>query len=248
MTETSGEHPAWLSPADSFPNDGAWSLALRIQQALTVGRESAWAYWQMTDGSTVGRFTLTDQSTRQTSPKYVAAKHFFRLIRPNSICVQAAVTGSTTLTASAFLQETNRTLTLVVINSAPSGSDVVINSPATPAEISSWQVFTSSNGNYWQTSAAGITNGHANVHVPGYGVVTLYGIARPLLSAVATGSDQLTLCWPDSQINFVLQSTTNLVPPIVWSTVASAPGRSNGVVRVTLTRGAAGRFYRLAGQ
>jgi O-glycosyl hydrolase len=48
MTETSGENPAWLYPTNRFPSGGAWSIALRIQQALTVGRESAWAYWQMT--------------------------------------------------------------------------------------------------------------------------------------------------------------------------------------------------------
>src|SRR6266403_1388547 len=48
MTETSGENPAWLSPATGFPSGGAWSLALRIQQALVFGQQSAWAYWQLT--------------------------------------------------------------------------------------------------------------------------------------------------------------------------------------------------------
>ena len=41
MTETSGEDPAWLNPATGFPGDGAWSIALRIQQALIAGQESA---------------------------------------------------------------------------------------------------------------------------------------------------------------------------------------------------------------
>src|SRR5262249_50234810 len=57
MTETSGEDTTWLSPATGFPGNGAWSIALRIQQALTAGQESAWAYWQMTDGSVVGSET-----------------------------------------------------------------------------------------------------------------------------------------------------------------------------------------------
>ena len=82
MTETSGEDPAWLSPGVGFPSEGAWSLALRIQQALTSGQESGWAYWQMTDGTAVNDFTLTDSSSLQNSPKYVAAKHFFRYIPP----------------------------------------------------------------------------------------------------------------------------------------------------------------------
>ncbi len=117
MTETSGENTAWLSPTNGFPDDGAWSIALRIQQALTAGQESAWAYWQMTDGSAVGAETLTDAATLQNSPKYVAAKHFFRYIRPNSICVNATVSGSATLSACAFLHPTNGTMTIVLINS-----------------------------------------------------------------------------------------------------------------------------------
>jgi len=63
MTETSGENPAWLSPSTGFPSGGAWSLALRIQQALVFGQQSAWAYWQLTDGNSVGAQTLTDSGT-----------------------------------------------------------------------------------------------------------------------------------------------------------------------------------------
>ncbi len=120
MTETSGEDTNWLSPTNGFPDDGAWSIALRMQQALTAGQESAWAYWQMTDGNPVGTETLTDQATAQNSPKYAAAKHFFRYIRPNSICVNTTVSGSTPLTASAFLHTTNGTMTVVIINSSNS--------------------------------------------------------------------------------------------------------------------------------
>ena len=63
MTETSGEVPAWLAPASGFPNQGAFSIALKIHQALTVGRQSAWVYWQLIDGSSVGDQTLTDRAT-----------------------------------------------------------------------------------------------------------------------------------------------------------------------------------------
>ena len=54
MTETSGENPAWLYPVTGFPNQGAWSIALKIHQAMTAGRQSGWAYWQCTDGNAVG--------------------------------------------------------------------------------------------------------------------------------------------------------------------------------------------------
>jgi O-glycosyl hydrolase len=248
MTETSGEDPAWLSPTNGFPSSGAWSLALRIQQALTAGQESAWAYWQMTDGSTVGTETLTDAATLQNSPKYVAAKHFFRYVRPNSICVNTSVSGSTALTASSFLHTTNGTMTVVIINASNTPVQAVINSPAEPSGITMWQTFTSSDSSYWQASTNMITNGSANISVPGYGVVTLYGMAPPTLSATPAANGFLNLFWPPSANGFQLQSTTNLSSS--WTNVGSGQvatnGLTNGLVSVTVTQNAKGAFYRLA--
>jgi O-glycosyl hydrolase len=249
MTETSGENPAWLSPASGFPSSGAWSLALRIQQALTAGQESAWAYWQMTDGGSVGDETLTDSTNLQNSPKYVAAKHFFRYIRPNAICVNTTVTGSSTLTASAFLHLTNGTMTIVLINATNTPVQAVIISPAQPAGISSWQTFTSSNGSYWQISTNAVTNGIATVSVPGYGVVTLYGVAPPELSVSITGSGQLNLFWPPTANGYVLQCTTNLSDSFAWTTLGSGQiitnGFTNGLVSVTVAENTWPTFYRL---
>ncbi len=250
MTETSGENTAWLSPGTGFPEDGAWSIALRIQQALTAGQESAWAYWQMTDGSAVGTETLTDAATLQNSPKYVAVKHFFRYIRPNSISVSTTVSGSTTLSACAFLHPTNGTMTIVLINSTNSPAQATINSPAQPAGITSWQTFTSSSGSYWQASTKTITNGAANVSVPGYGVVTLYGMAPPVLSAAPAPNGFLNLLWPPSASGFVLQSTTNLASSSSWANVANSQittnGLTNGLVSAMILLGEGSTFYRLA--
>jgi O-glycosyl hydrolase len=249
MTETSGENPAWLYPTNGFPNAGAWSMALRIQQALTAGQESAWAYWQMTDGNPVSANTLTDSSTLQNSPKYVAAKHFFRYIRPNSICVNATVSGATALSASAFWHKTNGTITVVLINSTNGPIQAAINSPAQPAGIASWQTFTSNGGSYWHISTNLITNGHASVTVPGYGVVTLYGVAPPVLKAGSASNGQLNLFWPPSANGFMLQSTTNLASASSWTTVGSGlittNGLSNGLVSVTVAQNGGTRFYRL---
>ncbi len=249
MTETSGENTTWLSPTNGFPDDGAWSIALRIQQALTAGQESAWAYWQMTDGSPVGTETLTDAATLQNSPKYVAAKHFFRYIRPNSICVNTTVSGSTSLSACAFLHVTNGTMTIVIINSSNSPVQATINSPAQPAGIASWHTFTSSNGSYWQGSTNAIASGKANVSVPSYGVVTLYGMAPPMLTAAPAGNGLLNLFWPPSANGFVLQSTTNLASTSSWTNVSSSQvttnGLTNGLVSASIAQNAAGAFYRL---
>ena len=250
QTENSGEDPAWLNPASGFPGNGAWSVALRIQQALTIGQESAWAAWQLTDGNPVGIETLTDSTNLQNSPKYVAAKHFFRYIRPNSICVNATVTGSAALTASAFLHTTNGTLTIVLINSSNTPVQAVINSPAQPAGIQFWQTMTSGNGSYWQVSTNTITNGMAHVSVPGYGVMTLYGMVPPMLSASPATNGQINLFWPPSADGFLLQSTTNLALSSSWTNVAGSQimtnGVTNGLISVTVIGNGRSAFYRLA--
>jgi hypothetical protein len=247
MTETSGEDPAWLSPTNGFPGDGAWSIALRIRQAFTAGQESAWAYWQLTDGSPAGSETLTDSSMLENSPKYVAAKHCFRYIRPNAVCVNATVSGDPELTAAAFLHATNGTMTVVLINATNTPVQSVVNSPAQPEGITTWQTFTSSDGNYWQTGTRGITNSQAGVTVPGYGVVTLYGMAPPQLTGALTVGRQLSLSWPPSANGFQLQSTTNLNSR--WSNVPSQQstiiGLSNGLARATIATTNSLVFFRL---
>src|SRR5690606_38898648 len=71
MTETSGENRRWLYPENGFPNQGGFSVAMRIHQALTTGMQSAWVYWTFVDGdSEVSDFGLTNQQAQASSPKY----------------------------------------------------------------------------------------------------------------------------------------------------------------------------------
>jgi O-glycosyl hydrolase len=243
MTETSGEDPVWLSPATGYPNAGAWSLALRIHQALTTGRQSAWVYWQLTDGNAVGAETLTSSTLLTNSAKYTAAKHFFRYVRPGAVVVNAAVSGSTNLLASAYLDETNRTLTVVLLNASSNALNTTINVPATPA-IRSFRAFTSSNSNYWQPSVAVISNGTATAAVPGYGVVTLYGVAPPILNVTMGVPGTAALSWSQAAVGFVLQSAATLAPPVTWLADTNTVVTSNNVATVNAAM-TAGRFYRL---
>ena len=175
MTETSGEDTGWLSPAGSFPSNGAWSIALKIHQALTVGQQSAWLYWQFADGSPVGNYSLTDQTSGATAPKLVAMKHFARHVRPGAVRVDATVSGSTTLAASAFVHDADGTLTVVLINEANTAATTTVRVPTSPAGLSTFEVRTSSNGSFWKPSTASASGGTVSVMVPGYGVVTLVG-------------------------------------------------------------------------
>lgn len=108
MTETSGEHPDWIFPKSGFPGQGGFSIAVKIHQALTTGVESAWIYWTFSDVDANGLVSdqgLTSPTLRQNSPKYVAAKHFFKYIRPGAKLLTSSLTGATGLYASSYLNE-----------------------------------------------------------------------------------------------------------------------------------------------
>jgi hypothetical protein len=176
MTETSGEATAWRSPATGYPGNGAWSIALRIHQALTAGRQSAWVYWQLTDGKAMAPETLTDATRRASSPKFTAARHFFRHIRPGAVRVGAAVTGAPDVLASAFLHEPDRTLVTVLVNTGAAEQEVAVRTPAGSA-YASFDTYTSSETALWSRATAAVSAGGARVRVPGYGVMTLVASA-----------------------------------------------------------------------
>ncbi|HEY3821335.1 MAG TPA: hypothetical protein VGL81_29415 [Polyangiaceae bacterium] len=203
MTETSGEKPEWLaaSTMGGFPDSGAFSIAVKIHQALTTGQESAWLYWQLTDGSPSSDSdvqTLTDATQLANDGKYVAAKHFFKYIRPGAQRVDAEVSGGSgdaggdaggsSLLASAFVNDAAGTLTAVLVNETATPSTVALSLGSPPAGLTSFASYTSSNGSYWQTGTVTVTGVNASVSVPGYGIVTLVGTGMPIDGGVA-GAD-----------------------------------------------------------
>ena len=174
MTETSGESPVWLEPATGFPGTGAWSIALKMQQALTAGRESACLYWQFaqTDDKTSNECLTSGKDTTE-QPKYVAAKHFIKYVRPGAVVVTAKVDDAKGVTASAFLQKENRTLTIVLVNKSAGAEDTSVQLPDDFALAKDVAVVTSSDGSLWKESSASASAGQIKLSVPGYGVVTL---------------------------------------------------------------------------
>lgn len=193
MTETSGEDARWLWPESGFPGDGAWSVALRIHQALTTGRESAWLYWQLADGGTdPSPSTLTGSGPLASSPKYNAAKHFFRHIRPGAQRVDVSVENPA-VNASAYVHDGGQTITYVLLNTTADAVAVDLAAPVLPSGIAAFDVYTSSNGSYWTESSAAVTDGKAAISIPGYGVVTVVGngtSASIYADALATGWTQ----------------------------------------------------------
>ena len=185
MTETSGEEAPWLSPATGYPSNGGWSTALRIHQALTVGRESAWVYWVFSESADNGQatsFSLTSQTTGATAPKYVGAKHFFRYIRPNAYRVSTDAESDAEVLSSAYIHEEDGTLTMVLINTSNNSQTRTLSIPGLMNGALSFDQYTSSNHQYWQHSTLAFTDREAAISLPGYSVVTLHGT-----NALSTG-------------------------------------------------------------
>lgn len=126
--------------------NGALDLALDMQTQLAYGHESAMIYWTFAN-ETVDMHSLlgSDQlSDPEQSKKYSAFKHFSRYIRPGAKRVKAtfedgnmtfegnsALDTENALNVSAYVHETDGTITIVLVNMKDKSYDnVVINLPS----------------------------------------------------------------------------------------------------------------------
>jgi hypothetical protein len=77
------------------------------------------------------------------------------------------------------------------------------------------------------------------------GIAHAYLVLPPTLSIFHSGANVI-LTWPTNAAGFTLQSTTNLVSSIVWSTNSPAPVIVNGQNAVTNPISGPQKFYRLS--
>ena len=177
MTETSGEKMAWLEPSAGFPANGGWSIALKMQQALTVGQESACIYWQFADGNATTIESLTQQQGTTQEPKYVAFKHFAKYIRPGSIAVNTIVSDNSGVTASAYLNDEDRSIVFELVNRAAQSQTVTLVLPKQFDQAYSFDCVSSCESQLWQQEHFSRDNGQVTLTVPGYGIVTFQEVA-----------------------------------------------------------------------
>lgn len=191
MTETSGEHPDWLYPKQGYPGDGAFGLALRIHQALTTGLESAWIYWTFSDSDNNGQvsaYGLTNVSTQERSPKYNAAKHFFKWIRPGSVRIDAQVQGTNNVLASAYLSTDQQTLTCILLNTSASEQSFSIK---LPSGYNEFKCYTSRENTYWSAHTLQANFDVLTGSIPPYSVTSCVG--KLVSSNVAFGPTELQI-------------------------------------------------------
>jgi autotransporter-associated beta strand protein len=109
------------------------------------------------------------------------------------------------------------------------------------AAVSSVVDFSAVSGqtNYYKVAA--VDGCGASANSPAVGVL----LPLPALGLAANG-DSLAISWPAWANDWVLWSTTNLAPPVVWSPVTNAASTANGQFTVSVPFGSGIQFFRLA--
>ncbi len=183
MTETSGHAQTW---------DGALRMAIDMHEYLVDGNFSAWVYWQLVDSPRAGVYCLvTAEGDRwDITPKYHAARHFYRFVRPGAVRVESSAT-LTSLRASAFVHDVDGTLSIVLVNESPEQRSVelALEGPGLPT---TWRRVES-------TEAAGSREldplGGPGLTLPPRSITTLVGEADVLRTRDAL--DPLPPSWDD---------------------------------------------------
>lgn len=155
MTETSGHPQTW---------DGAMKMASDMHDYLVGGNFNAWIYWQITDSARSGQYALMVNGDPARSPKYYAAKQFYRYVRPGAVRVEAG-SSDKELLASAYVDGKAGKIVLVLINTAAAEVKVAVSVPGEFAVYRS----TANEGCVEQAAVTGTVN------LPARSIVTLVG-------------------------------------------------------------------------
>jgi uncharacterized repeat protein (TIGR03803 family) len=78
-----------------------------------------------------------------------------------------------------------------------------------------------------------------------YGVGTVFRLSLGTKLTIVRSGTNVVVTWPTNATVFTLESTTNLVPPVVWSTNSPMPVVISGTNTVTNAISGTRKFYRL---
>ena len=163
MTETSGHPRGWA---------GAIRMVSDMNDYFVGGNVSAWEYWMLDD--------VGGMSGGKPGPKFLAARHFYKFVRPGAVRVDSASSDADLLT-SAFRHDGDGTLSIVLINRAATPVGVTVKVAGTPV-ADTYQVI--------QTTEAGaapdpgqLAAGQLHLTMPAQSIVTLYGQSAAMKTA-----------------------------------------------------------------
>ncbi len=208
QTEGGVHENAWTATTDERGEEGALAIGTEIHEALVIGNQNAWLYWQTAGevNGEVGVYELTDGDDT-TQPKYKAFKHFSRYIRPGSVRVEASPDKSDKVLTSAYLKGSTGTVVVEVVNCNTTDQTVNVTLTNLPS-ISDFHAYRSTEDeNHHPVGPYTVSGGVVSFSSPAESIVTLVGSsqgdttapAAPTgLTATSTGSGQIDLDWADN--------------------------------------------------
>lgn len=187
MTETSGHPHNW---------QGAMRMAGDMRDYIVGGDMSAWVYWMLTD--------VGSMPDGRPGPKYHAARHFYRFVRPGALRVESSSTDEDVREA-AFRHDMDGTVTVVLINRADTPARVVVEVDGLTG-APSYEVVRSTE----EAGSVELTPMRADLlelEMPGRSIITLHGRSDAMKTASEVGP------WPDPvQVPDTTQKWGNFEP------------------------------------
>jgi len=218
MTETSGHPQNWT---------GAMKMASDIYDYLVGGNFSVWVYLRLTVPSGGGGLMVDGRP----APKYYAAKHWYRYVRPGALRVDAQSTEDDLLVA-AFRHDVDGTLTVVLINRSDQDAAVHLTAPGRGLP-SNYTLYRSTESEGCQDK--GQVGAAPEFTMPPKSIVTLYGESDALKTRAAL--EPIPVGWVDP--NPGDGGRWGEFSPIRTPAIVSAAGRGASAQRIRqeVTRG-----------
>lgn len=169
MTETSG-YVGWDGGPgpDGGTMPGAQELGVAMYAALKYGKISGWWWWRLA----VTESYWTDETliyNGTPNKNYYVSKVFYKYIRPGAVMIDVNDDADEDLGVIAFRHKTNKTLTIVIVNSATASRDISLVMDDMPQNAFKRYVTSSSMNFQGQSDVNGST-----LTVPANSFTTLY--------------------------------------------------------------------------
>lgn len=164
MTEMSGGFNTWAT---------AMKMTGSLLDALVQGNVSAWVYWGISTGDPSQHNYALMMNADPKSTRYVAAKHFFKYVRPGAVRVATTNEDPTGVYSAAFVHDTDKTLTVVMANQGTTGQTVNLHVPN--ANVTAFDIgYESTATKEWvKLKTIALRHGVATITLPGQSIITL---------------------------------------------------------------------------
>ena len=161
--------PLWMTETSGYENtfDGAMKLAKAMYTAIKFGNVSAWLYWSLST-TTLDSYSLMS-SSGEKSKRYFASKNFYKYIRPGTVRRDAVTTEGNNIYTLAFQNDSDNTVSLILINDNDSPKAITLQGNNLPAQFS--KIITSMSDD---AKDYGVVNSNEVMLMPAKSIVTLF--------------------------------------------------------------------------